>query len=53
MLKKLAWNAFKKTGNINTYLEFIETENIEKQIEENIIKNIPKNEKIDGEKWEQ
>ncbi len=29
MLSKIAWNAFKKTGNINTYLEFSKTKNIE------------------------
>ena len=35
MIKKLAWNAFKQTGDINTYLEFVETENIEKEIVKN------------------
>ena len=37
MIKDLAWNTFKKTGNINSYLEFVETENIERQIEQNIL----------------
>ena len=37
--------------NIET--ENIETENIENQLKENFIKNIQKNEEIDGEKWEQ
>lgn len=32
MLSKIGWNAFKKTGDINTFLEFIETENIEENI---------------------
>lgn len=32
MISKIAWNAFKKTGNINTFLEFIETKNIEENI---------------------
>lgn len=50
MIKKLAWNAFKNTGNINTYLEFVETENIEKQIEKNEFKNIENNDKNDIEK---
>jgi len=27
----------KKTGNINSYLEFVETENIERQMEQNIL----------------
>lgn len=50
MLKKFAWNAFKNTGNINTYLEFVETENIEKEIEKNEIQNIEINNKTDIEK---
>ena len=50
MLKKFAWNAFKNTGNINTYLEFVETENIEKEIEKNVIQNIEINNKTDIEK---
>ena len=32
MIKEIAWNIFKKTGDINTYLEFKEA----KKIEENI-----------------
>ncbi|MCI8393462.1 MAG: YqzL family protein [Clostridia bacterium] len=34
MISKMAWNAFKKTGDINTYLEFVETKNIEENIVE-------------------
>ena len=34
MISKMAWNAFKKTGDINTYLEFVETKNIEESIVE-------------------
>ncbi|MCI8397102.1 MAG: hypothetical protein HFJ52_05645 [Clostridia bacterium] len=34
MLSEIAWNTFKKTGNINTFLEFIETKNIEENIAE-------------------
>ena len=30
MLKNLAWNTFKKTGDINIYLEYIKIKNIEK-----------------------
>ena len=29
MIKKIAWNTFKNTGNINTFLEFKQIENIE------------------------
>ena len=32
MISKMAWNAFKKTGDINTFLEFVETKNIEENI---------------------
>lgn len=34
MIKKIAWDAFKKTGDINAFLELKEIENIEKQIYE-------------------
>ena len=37
MIKQLAWNTFKNTGNINSYLEFAELENAEKQLQQNII----------------
>ena len=30
MLKKMAWNIFKKTGNINTFIELLKLEDIEK-----------------------
>lgn len=32
MIKKLAWDTFKNTGNINTFLELVEFENIEKKL---------------------
>lgn len=32
MIKQIAWNTFKNTGDINTFLELIEVENIEKNI---------------------
>ena len=35
MIKNIAWNTFKQTGNINSYLEFKETENIEKNMKVN------------------
>ena len=34
MISKMAWNAFKKTGDINTFLEFIEVKNIEENMTE-------------------
>lgn len=30
MIKKIAWNTFKKTGDINTMMELIEVEKIQK-----------------------
>jgi len=33
MLKKLAWNTFKNTGDINTYMEFSKVIDLEKQLE--------------------
>lgn len=35
MIKQIAWNTFKNTGNINTFMELVELENIEKNIEIN------------------
>lgn len=33
MIKKIAWNTFKNTGNINTFLELLEVENAEKNLQ--------------------
>ena len=32
MLKNMCWNAFKNTGNIVTFMEFKQIENIEKNL---------------------
>lgn len=32
MIKKLAWDTFKKTGNINTYLEYSKLRDTEKSL---------------------
>ena len=32
MIKQIAWNTFKNTGDINTFLELVEVENIEKNM---------------------
>lgn len=32
MIKQMAWNTFKNTGDINTFLELVEVENIEKEL---------------------
>ena len=49
MIKKIAWETFKNTGDINTYLEFKQIEEIEKGIEvevETETQNINLNNKI-------
>ena len=40
MLKQMAWNTFKNTGNINTFMELIEIENKKKNMEGNQYGNI-------------
>lgn len=39
MIKKLAWNTFKSTGNINTFLELMEVENVERDLQKNTLNN--------------
>ena len=34
MIKKIAWDAFKNTGDINTFLEYKQIQNLEKEIQE-------------------
>lgn len=49
MIKEIAWDAFKNTGDINTFLEYKKIDNLEKGIQEiqkitNVnIKNIDNN----------
>ena len=40
MIKQIAWNTFKNTGDINTFLEMAELENIQKNLEGNQYGNI-------------
>lgn len=35
MIKQMAWNTFKNTGSIDSYLELVQLENIEKNMNEN------------------
>lgn len=44
MITEIAWNTFKKTGDINVYLEFKET----KKLEENIKGSLNETNKV---KW--
>jgi len=39
MIKQIAWNTFKNTGNINTFLELLQLENIEKNNTSEIAKD--------------
>ena len=40
MIKKIAWNTFKNTGNVNTFLELKQIQDIETQMQENEQNNI-------------
>ena len=35
MIKQIAWNTFKNTGDINTFLELLEVKNVESNIKNN------------------
>lgn len=35
MIKQMAWNTFKNTGSIDSYLELVQLENIERNINQN------------------
>ena len=37
MIKKIAWETFKNTGDINAFMELKQIENIEKGIEEDTV----------------
>lgn len=39
MIKKIAWNTFKKTGNVDTFLEFKQIQNIEQEITQKVEQN--------------
>ena len=36
MIKQLAWNTFKNTGDINTFMELMEVQNIEKNLKKRL-----------------
>lgn len=42
MIKKIAWNTFKQTGDINTFLEFKQIEEIEANLNSQEIGTIQK-----------
>ncbi len=39
MIKQIAWNTFKNTGSIDTFLEFKQVQDIEKNIKVNDYEN--------------
>ena len=41
MFKQIAWNTFKKTGNINTFMEFKQLRDLEKKIENELPQSNP------------
>ena len=47
MMKKIAWNTFKNTGNIKTYLELKQLENLEEKYVSN--KKVEANEYCENE----
>ncbi len=44
MIKQIAWNTFKNTGNIDTFLELLQLENMEKNILNKDLENTKVNE---------
>lgn len=44
MIKQIAWNTFKNTGSIDSYLELAKVESIEKNISKNLEKKEVSNE---------
>ena len=49
MIKKIAWNTFKNTGDINAFLEFKQIESIENSLNINKPKEIEKDLNKNGE----
>ena len=52
MIKQIAWNTFKNTGDINTFLELLEVKNVESNIKNNSEGNIEKNIRGGKTEWE-
>ncbi len=46
MIKKIAWDTFKNTGDINSFLEFKQIENIENDILKKVKDNSEENNMI-------
>ena len=50
MIKKIAWDTFKNTGDINAFLEFKQIESIENSLNINKSKDIEKDLNKNGER---
>ena len=50
MIKKIAWDTFKNTGDINAFLELKQIENIEKNINMDKEEDLEENGKLES-KW--
>ncbi len=48
MIKKIAWDAFKNTGDINTFLEYKQIQNLEKGIQKITNKNVQNIENVNN-----
>ncbi len=51
MIKKIAWDTFKNTGDINAFLELKQIENIEKNINMDKEEDLEENGKLES-KWD-
>ncbi len=58
MLKQIAWNTFKNTGNIDTFMELLEVDKIMEKKANSFVNNtkdnkyIDEKDKIGKQKWE-
>ena len=54
MIKKIAWDTFKNTGDINTFMEFKQIELIENSINnsKNVVKNGAENNGTNKNEWD-
>ena len=48
MIKRMAWETFKNTGDINVYLELKQIEEIEKEIQGDTLKSLQQECKLDN-----
>lgn len=51
MIKKIAWNTFKNTGDINTFLELKHIQELENEIEENVKQQMEEQDGNNKNEW--